>query len=355
MINKDYKMCPVTKFVVWLILGLIVCFVGISNTKALSITDYSTKYYYCVTSSSGDQCGSTNYRSGSSNQLTMDGTSNYPPTYDKFDIFTGMYNQINMQVTAGSTYTFTIEVVYSNLSETEFNVNNLSRFNQFKGTNNGIVNNVSYTYTRRSIQDALPGYYEYRIFITYTLTPSSNANTIYLGSYTTSGYTFGFNEHQYRTLVYVASINVDVNNDSTIINQNETIINQNQEIINNIDNINDTINDDDVDSSSWSNFFNNFTTNTFGLTSIITAPLNLIQSLTNTSCTELQLPLPYLQNKYLTLPCMTTIYSQYFGNFFTLYQTITYGIIAYWVCVRIFNLVKDFKNPDHDEIEVVDL
>lgn len=122
-----------------------------------------------------------------------------------------------------------------------------------------------------------------------------------------------------------------------------------------LDDLNSNITDDNVDSSSWSNFFNNFTTNTFGLTSIITAPLNLIQSLTNTSCTDLQLPLPYLQNKYLTLPCMTTIYSQYFGTFFTLYQTITYGIIAYWVCVRIFNLVKDFKNPDHDEIEVVDL
>ena len=66
------------------------------------------------------------------------------------------------------------------------------------------------------------------------------------------------------------------------------------------------------------------------------------------------MPLPYV-NKTLDLPCMSSIYSQYFGSFFTLYQTITFGIIAYWVCVRIFNLVKDFKNPDHDEIEVLDL
>lgn len=135
----------------------------------------------------------------------------------------------------------------------------------------------------------------------------------------------------------------------------EYCANGSQVISDGISDLNNTINDDNVDSSSWANFFNNFTTNTFGLTSIVTAPLNLIQSLTNTTCTDLQLPLPYLTNKYLTLPCMSTIYSQYFGSFFTLYQTITYGIVAYWVCVRIFNLVKDFKNPEHDEIEVVDL
>lgn len=124
-----------------------------------------------------------------------------------------------------------------------------------------------------------------------------------------------------------------------------------------VNDLNDTVNDDDVSGATYeaSDFFSDFSTNTFGLTSIITAPLTLIESLTSSSCTTLHLPLPYLDNKYLDLPCMSTIYQSYFGNFFTLYQTITYGIIAYWVCVRIFNQVKDFKNPEHDEIEVVDL
>ena len=99
---------------------------------------------------------------------------------------------------------------------------------------------------------------------------------------------------------------------------------------------------------------NNFNTDTFGLTSIITAPLNLISNLLDKSCSPLVLPLPYI-NKNLTLPCMSLIYEDYFGEFLTLYQTITFGVVAYWVWVRIFNLVKDFKNPDRDEIEVVDL
>lgn len=124
-----------------------------------------------------------------------------------------------------------------------------------------------------------------------------------------------------------------------------------------INGMNDTLNNDDTSGATGeaSDFFSSFSTETFGLTSIITAPLNLIQSLTSSTCTALHIPLPYLDNKYIDLPCMTSIYQSTFGSFFTMYQTITFGIIAYWVCVRVFNQVKDFKNPEHDEIEVLDL
>lgn len=104
-----------------------------------------------------------------------------------------------------------------------------------------------------------------------------------------------------------------------------------------------------------SNFFNNFSTNTHGLTSIITAPLTAIQSLSSSTCTPLHLPIPYLDNQYIDLPCMRGIYVENFGLFMTLYDTIAFGIVSYWIIVRIFSLVKDFKNPEHDEIEVVDL
>lgn len=126
---------------------------------------------------------------------------------------------------------------------------------------------------------------------------------------------------------------------------------------NQLGNLNDSLNNSNSTGATddASNFFSNFTTDTFGLTSIITAPLSLINSITSSSCSSLKLPLPYLDNKYLELPCMEFIYTKYFGEFFTIYQTITFGIVAYWIIVRIFNQVKDFKNPDHDEIEVLDL
>ena len=153
----------------------------------------------------------------------------------------------------------------------------------------------------------------------------------------------------------------ETNQDYTTI-LNEIKNNQNdykQELKNfqsSIEKTNETLTDDDTQGAqnSAGGFFNDFTTDTHGLTAIITAPLSLISSITSSSCSPLVIPLPYV-NKDLSLPCMGAIYSDYFGSFLTIYQIITFGIIAYWVCVRIFNLVKDFKNPDHDEIEVLDL
>lgn len=118
----------------------------------------------------------------------------------------------------------------------------------------------------------------------------------------------------------------------------------------------DTIKDDDTSGSeeTASTFFEDFSTDTHGLTSVITAPLNLITSITSSTCRPLSLQIPFV-NKTLDLPCMSTIYSRFFGSFLSIYQTITFGFIAYWVCIKIFNLVKDFKNPEHDEIEVMDL
>lgn len=119
---------------------------------------------------------------------------------------------------------------------------------------------------------------------------------------------------------------------------------------------NETLKDDNTQGAqdSAGGFFNDFTTDTHGLTAIITAPLSLISKISSASCSPLVIPLPYV-DKDLTLPCMGNIYSTYFGSFLSIYQIITFGVVAYWVCVRIFNLVKDFKNPDHDEIEVLDL
>lgn len=132
--------------------------------------------------------------------------------------------------------------------------------------------------------------------------------------------------------------------------------NGNQAMNDSINDVNDTLNNSDISGATddASSFFSGFTTNTFGLTSIITSPLNLINSLTSKTCTPLILQIPYV-NMTMQLPCMSTIYNEHFSTFITIYQTITFGITSYWVCVRIFALVKDFKNPDHDEIEVMDL
>lgn len=122
------------------------------------------------------------------------------------------------------------------------------------------------------------------------------------------------------------------------------------------DEIKDSITNSDVsDSESTADsFFGNFESDDFGLSDVITMPLTFIRGLSSSTCYSLNLPLPFVDTN-VTLPCMTSIYQQHFGTFLTLYQTITTGFIAYGICINIFKLVQGFKNPDNDEVEVMEL
>ena len=120
--------------------------------------------------------------------------------------------------------------------------------------------------------------------------------------------------------------------------------------------IKDSITDSNTSESQSSagSFFEDFKSDDYGLSDIITMPLTFIKGLSNASCYSLDLPFPFVDQS-VQIPCMTSIYENYFGSFLTLYQTITTGFIAYWVCVNIYRLVKNFKNPDDDKVEVMEL
>lgn len=168
----------------------------------------------------------------------------------------------------------------------------------------------------------------------------------------------------------------------SIISQNATLIDQNTQMIagqnsiyaqirdtqaqtqqkldsvnTSINETNDTLKDNNSDEATneAGSFFSGFETDTFGLTSIVTAPLNLIESITSSTCVPMGLPIPFIEGQTLNLPCLRGIYEDNFGTFYDIYKTITFGIVAYYICVKLFNLVKDFKNPEHDEIEVLEL
>lgn len=123
-----------------------------------------------------------------------------------------------------------------------------------------------------------------------------------------------------------------------------------------VSDLNDNITSTDTSGSEEvaGGFFDDFDNEDYGLSDIITMPLQVINNITSATCSPLELPLPFVDTD-VTLPCMYDIYDDYFGGFLTIYQTITFGIVAYWVCINIFRMVKNFKNPDNDEVEVLDL
>lgn len=100
--------------------------------------------------------------------------------------------------------------------------------------------------------------------------------------------------------------------------------------------------------------FSDFSTNYFGISSIVTAPLSLINQLSSSTCSPLVLPLPH-SNKNLVLPCMNEIYEENFGQLFNLYQFLLLGFVSYRLAVAFFYDVKKLKDPNNDEVEVMNL
>lgn len=147
----------------------------------------------------------------------------------------------------------------------------------------------------------------------------------------------------YRKLNIQDAIN---NNTQAITNQTQQDQQQHQEMMDS----NTTEAEDEATS-----FFEDFDAPDIGgLSGVITAPLSTIQSLLNSTCTNLTLPLPFV-NENITLPCMSTIYSEHFGAFFTIYQTIILAIICYRCIRSIFFDIQGFTDPNDDRIEVMDL
>lgn len=118
----------------------------------------------------------------------------------------------------------------------------------------------------------------------------------------------------------------------------------------------ETIKDSDTSEAgdSANSFFGDFKSDDYGLSDIVTMPLSFINGLSSGECNSLILPMPFVEQN-VELPCMTSIYNKYFKSFLQLYQIITTGFIAYWICINIFRMVQNFKNPDNDEVEVLDL
>lgn len=114
-----------------------------------------------------------------------------------------------------------------------------------------------------------------------------------------------------------------------------------------------TLTDDNINSDTGTSFFNNFQNQDFGLSQIITIPLSTIQSLTSKSCVTINVPIPYT-NRNVQLPCMFEIYNK-FPTIYNLWKIVSFGIISYFICIDIFHIVKGFKDPESDKVEVLDL
>lgn len=127
------------------------------------------------------------------------------------------------------------------------------------------------------------------------------------------------------------------------------------EVKSEIKSTNDTLNNDDTTESEGkiSGFFNDFTDDSHGLSSIVTAPLNAVNAMLSTTCTA---PTATYKGSTFSLPCGSLLWERDGADNFKLLLNLFYGgLICYGILKSLFKDVNDLKNPDNDKIEVVDL
>lgn len=163
-----------------------------------------------------------------------------------------------------------------------------------------------------------------------------------------------------------------VSQNKEIIEQNETIINQNSYLIdqnNNtynmeksefdetqekLDDINSSINNDDVDTEGAGSFFSDFSTvNHGGISGVITAPLSAISKVTDT-CKPFSFT---IKEQVVELPCGDTLFwnREGFEPLKIIWNIIFGGGIIYALVCKLFKVIQNLKNPDDDRVEMMNL
>lgn len=121
-----------------------------------------------------------------------------------------------------------------------------------------------------------------------------------------------------------------------------------------LDNIDNTMKDDDIDTSGANSFFDDFDNKDHGgLSSIITSPLKAYVKIT-AKCTPINMT---ILDKPITLPCGDTLFwnNSEISSFRIIWNILLGGPILYALLVKLFKTIERLKNPDDDRIEVAKL
>lgn len=125
-----------------------------------------------------------------------------------------------------------------------------------------------------------------------------------------------------------------------------------------IKSLNDNINNSDV--SGANSDLNNFTENELfkdstGILAIIQAPINMLNSITSSTCSSLNLPIPYLDVNF-EIPCLSSIFAKHISSdMLKLLKLSINGFIIYKILCSLVMDIHSYKDPDSDRLEVLDL
>lgn len=331
---------------------------------ASTITDYQfqMRYFtYSITDKSdvSSESGWTAYHNPNEGySLTLYGTDDYSPTYDKFQYMSGFDTKINYFISKGVSYTATLVFNFTSISDSEFSS---SRLNYFTNSNLVRVSNSAYSYGSASYSKndcftySSVKYCTYTATINYSFTAISDASSFALGSWNNNGSGFAYFQHNQTSAFSLTSLSIEKNADNTIINQNETIINQNQGIIDNQNKTNEKLNDidksltdDTIDSSKTNIEDKSADASKSPISSLLTLPLKILGNInTGLSGTCSPFSLGTMFGTELILPCINLenrLGSWLWGlidSFFCIFLIYNVGMLAVKIWTDVI-MMKDF-------------
>lgn len=148
-------------------------------------------------------------------------------------------------------------------------------------------------------------------------------------------------------------MNNDDKNTNNIMNNDDK---NTEKITDSIDDINTTLTDDSVDDQS--SFFSNFDGGSYGnLSDIISLPLDFVSSL-NGTCSSIDMPRLNFHgfNLDVSIPCMSSfVYNKFPSGIIDTLKLIINGFLLYRMLSWFIDFIQKLKNPNDDEIEVLEL
>lgn len=381
MMIRNYSLNYIKKIliIIFLILSILKLLEVDINVFAASSWTYDKTSWAIYEGSSVDPSGSCNINFEKSNFVFTEWTdldttqgSSSSTVLEKTigQIAFRVYGNSSSVFTAGNSYTVRFTIDFNSALAAQTFINNYTVITvhgntsaSMTGASSDYIDSYSYRISQGSV--------DYRVLGYVTFSPTTDLKyfrvnfiekNISSGKTTTNcNLVTGPVIYQYLQVTYEEGTNAVIENQTnTIINQTEMInntINQRMEELINVYNsaaeeTNAIMKDDSIDTSTSDSFFNDFKVESHGLSSMITIPLDYINSWTN-ACEPIVMPV--LDQEWI-IPCLSDTYKSKLGNdLFEFIRIIVSAPIAYAIIIYYVKSTNNAQNPDDNRLEVTDL
>lgn len=110
----------------------------------------------------------------------------------------------------------------------------------------------------------------------------------------------------------------------------------------------------DAGGNKFGDIIDNKNSSVYLFLDLLKLPFDFLNRLNKGTCSPISLPIPFIDSS-ISLPCMSTIFSNVLGSFYAILQTLLSALIIYRVMIINVKCLIDVLKPTTGKLEVVDL